>query len=109
MGIKEARKIFSEKELYNLCSAEVHGQQDLHWSEFVDNELEEKFKQLSLSDQNEFEKQLKRAAKLFKDDFDELLDDEGINTEELREELHEAIVELTVKISNKLVDFLQEI
>lgn len=104
-------KIFTAAELYNFCLAEVHGmgmEEDygvvFDWSDFVDEELEAKFNQLSEAEQEEFETEIKRVAVLVQEDVESLPD--NIDTEEKYEELEEEKQKNVDVVANQLSDFL---
>lgn len=113
---KKTRAIFTETELYNLCLAEVDAMErkdktgyDFDWSECVPSyyeDYEEKFDNLSLSEQNYFNDRLKEVARNLKNDFENLPD--NIQTNDDLSYLTDCKRQLSDKVSYYLEEFLIE-
>lgn len=110
---KKARRIFTEEELYKFCLGEVCGISveeesgySSDWADFADEELERKYNELSDSGQNAFDKQLRKVATKFKDDFDNL--PQEIENEEDYRYLQDEKWNLMYKIAYELSGFLAE-
>lgn len=110
---KKARRIFTEEELYKFCLGEVGGISvgegsgySSDWADFADEDLERKYNKLSDAGQNAFDKQLRRVATKFKDEFDNL--QQEIENEEDYRYLQDEKENLMYKIAYELSGFLAE-
>jgi hypothetical protein len=110
----DSKNLFTEEELYNLCLAQVSAVSvekengcSTHWSEYLQRDrenVEGKFDQLSETDQNEFECELKKVAEKFRSSF-ETLESTKDNKEEFiniqRGLVHNAAYELNEYLINR--------
>lgn len=113
MTKSDSRRVFEKNELYNLCAAEVsalrveeESRYKVHWSTFIDDELEEVYQQLSESGKEEFNEQLIKVGKQFKEEFENL--PENVNDEETYEFFVEMQEELMYRIVEEMQEFLIE-
>lgn len=110
---RKSRKIFTETELYNFCLGEICGMSveeesgySSDWADFANEELEEKYDKLSEAGQKAFDKELRRVARKFRENFDNL--PEKIESEEDYKYLQEEKEYLVDKVSVELNEFLEE-
>lgn len=110
---KKSRKVFTEEELYKFCFGEVCGISveeetgySSDWADFVEEELERKYNELSNAGQNAFDKQLKKVAIRLKNDFDNL--PQEIKDEEDYRYLQDKQDMLMHKVAYELSEFLGE-
>lgn len=110
---KKSRRIFTEEELYKFCLGEVCGISveeesgySLDWADFAGEELERKYNKLSNAGQNVFDKQLRKVAIRFKNDFDNL--PQEIENEEDYRYIQDEKDRLMYKIAYELSGFLAE-
>ena len=113
MKQKKVRRIFNDVELYNFCLCKVSGISleeetgySSDWADFVGQDLENKYNRLSIAGQNEFDKQLRKVAIKFKEDFGNL--SQEIESEEDYMNLQGKKERLVYEIASELREFLAE-
>lgn len=116
MKTNKKRKVFNLADFYELCHCEVTAigieTESYYKTNFLDNasdELIKKYDALSPAGQKEFLKELRKVAKKYISNFNNLLDSEelifSVSKEDLAKDFKERQDDLTYNIANDLSEF----